>query len=188
MNRKMFTRALAAPFLMAMVMSVTTTSSAFAADVKTYPAQLCVKEGFNQGELSVGAFGEISNQSTTSALKVTCPIVRDDFDGGFPVSAFVTVKDLNPGAAFQDNFVCAFTETNISHQHLNIDNRSTTGTTSGAFQVVGFGPFNNTNSAAYYRLTCSIPRAIPNPANPNAKITSSMRTYTVTENGDTNIN
>lgn len=70
------------PLMAATVLTLLATSHAQADDYKMYPGTFCQP---NNPSIAVyDGFGGICNTSTSLALTVRCPVVRDEPDGGFP--------------------------------------------------------------------------------------------------------
>jgi hypothetical protein len=112
MNRKNLTRALAAPFLMAMVMSVSTSTPAAAQSILgndiIHSAAMCVAPNDNSQykpiDMRVSLSGVVSNGSTTNPLWVVCPMPRT---GNItPWGTYVWVFDGHPGS--NQNVGCTF--------------------------------------------------------------------------------
>jgi hypothetical protein len=173
--------------------AVTISTPAKAGDQKSFPGAMCRAQGAQDNpNLSVSSHGTISNMSTTSSLKVDCPIVQDFThhelttipNPGSLLGSTITVDDKHP----TQDVICQFRLHDQKGQSLGVDNtvRSQGTNPPGGFQDLFFPPVNvvlPTFSKTYYHINCTLPPAI---INSNGTLsTSGVKIYGVSEGGNT---
>ena len=121
------------------------TSTSFAVDDKRYPGADC-------RQISGGIYnffgGTVFNSSTTSALGLMCPFVKDSAG---VTSGSVTVYDRHPS---QDISCTIFSELNNASGNFFTSAAVTSSGFGSAPQVLGFGALPNNE---YYYATCTLP-------------------------------
>jgi len=76
------------------------TSTAQAGDYKAFPGAMCVRNNdYSGGTLYNGSSGRLFNSSTTSWLRVVCPIVRDNETGSPSFQVIAIDQYLSDGVA-----------------------------------------------------------------------------------------
>jgi hypothetical protein len=165
---RMFTGALAAPFLTTALFSVLTVTPAAAQTLRppdqTYPASMCVPSSFNTSKgFEVDNFGGISNSDLTAPLVVVCPVVKEFFLG--PAShpgrsGDVQVIDRHPTADIQ----CSVMQVGVNGNPFDSVSFHSTGS-SGIFpkaQQIGWSKAFFDDADAHFVLNCTIPPAVNN--------------------------
>jgi hypothetical protein len=167
------------------------------ADIKIYPATMCVPEGKAIGNpnLQVNANGgnAIVNTSTTSDVTVVCPIIRDNGEFSHAVPSFgkptrVVVRffDKNNIPGTLNSVQC--TLRSFNSDGVVVASRSVRSKDDGAGNTIAgleLGPLNYEDGVAafqrhgYMQLQCIIPKAITVNGLTNL---SGIRAYEVQEN------
>ena len=162
-------RHLLATLSAAMVMSAALGApTAWADDTKTFPGAMCLRNSDHTGGSAYyGSSARLFNTSTTLALNVICPIVRDNTTSPW-LSVQVTVIDQHVSQ-------------NVSCRALSLSRGGTTTFQSAALstsgnsssgKVINFGPIGEADNG-YYFLRCQLP--------PKGADASAVASYLISE-------
>jgi len=132
-------------------------------DVKYFNGSFCrivalFGDPATQGLLDYNAKGMVSNWSTTSPIKVACPIVRDilDHDNGWD-SLEIGYSDKNPQSAIQCNVFSGSPDGTLSNEQMGTS-VNTFGSSWGKAGMV-FGSNGGGYDWGFYFIRCVLPPA-----------------------------
>jgi hypothetical protein len=151
------------------------TMNAWAVDNREIPAMLCQKIDGN-GTPVVGWQGSVSNTSTTDTLRMSCPIIRDNWNAP-PFWIGVTAVDANPTTpdSISTDVCCQFYSTDTLSTNVfwgNAQNCTVGSQTPNALGLSLSSAFSFTNGTEM--LFCSVPPV-------QAGHISSLLSYAVSE-------
>ena len=164
-------RALSLIFIGIVMMVTTCAQSAFSADMKAFPATMCITKGsFVSNGLNYLTRGAVFNASSSTTQSVICPVVRDQ-----PTAPYIFIKvvvvDNHPSL----NISC---EVHANSRSGDTSNKtavlSTTGASSSA-KILTFAPIAEHDYGSY-TIACTIP-----PVDPLAGNASGIGSYLISE-------
>lgn len=139
-----------------------------AGDYKAFPGSMCVRNNdYSGGTLYYGSSGRLFNTSTTSWLRVICPIVRDNETGSPSFQAIVIDQHLSDGVACRA----------VSNSRDGTANNMTAVVTSqgnaSTGKEINLGGVASKENFGHHHILCSIP--------PKGAANSAIASYIVLE-------
>jgi hypothetical protein len=143
-------------------------STAGAVDNQTFPGAMCIRNSDQPGgSAHFGNSARLFNTSTTAALNVICPIVRDTTTSPW-LSVQVTVIDQHVSQNVSCRALSLSSDGNTTFQTSAL---STSGNSSSG-KVITFGPIGESDNG-YHFLRCQLP--------PKGADASAVASYLISE-------